>query len=116
MDYLTKAEIYFLTKQEKVVNVDFEIEGTKVNNDMPYYGMYESTRRIYTNSKTVRSHLVQEIEIRYLIKKKTEIKCYRNFVVINGNTYNGWTEEMINNIIDGMKKPVKATLEFEWED
>ena len=111
---LSQAQIYYLTKQEKAVNVDFEIEGTKVNNDMPYYGMYESTRRIYTNSKTVRSHLIQEIQIRYYIRKKVEIECYRNFVVINGSTYNGWNKEMIDNITKEIFKPVKS-LEFEWE-
>ena len=112
MYYVTRAEAYHLTKFGNPINKEFEIKGKQVVND---YGMQA---RIYYNSHTIRTHKLAEIQIKEMLKKMVTIKFYKNFIIINGKTFNGWNKEMIDILITKIyqAKPKAETLQFEWEE
>lgn len=97
MSYIpTQAQIWYMIKHRQCVNIVVE-EPCKVIAQTGDYFLFESTRRVYNNSKCVRSHIVDTIEIKSLLKKKdTTVLFFNNFITINGKTYNGFTKAMID--------------------
>lgn len=113
MYYPSQAETYYLTKQEKQVNIEVldytirEVDGISI--------------ALYRNCKVISSHQRDIIELKQILTKMVRIKFYKNFIVVNGKTFNGWTKELIDNLVVEMHKPTQHTRiininDFEFED
>lgn len=115
MYYPTKAETYFLTKQEKQVNImaeDYTIKEVDGINVM-----------VYRNTSVISTHRKEANELKVILRKMVNIKFYKNFIIVNGKTFNGWTKELIDKLIVEMYKPLMNKIsrnininDFEFED
>lgn len=120
MSYIpTQAELWHMIKHRQCVNIDFE-QRCKVIPQLGEYFLFESTRRVYNNSKCVRSHVVDTIEIKNLLKKpNTSVLFFNNFITINGKTYNGFTRNMIESILvelNPVTERFNSIYDFEFEE
>ena len=68
---------------------------------------------IYKNAKVVNSMNKTKHELRKILVTNPKIEYYSNFVVINDQTFNGVTKEMIKNLIKEIKKDRLVIKEYE---
>lgn len=57
-----------------------------------------------TNFKYINKHELEKYIIITAIKNNKMITCYNNFIVIENETYNGWTKNMIVSLINTVRK------------
>ena len=68
---------------------------------------------VYRNAKVVNSMNKTKHELRKILVTNPEIKYYSNFVVINDQTFNGVTKDMIKNLIKEIKEYRLTVREYE---
>lgn len=68
---------------------------------------------VYRNSKVVNSMNKTKHELRKILVTNPKIEYYSNFVVINDQTFNGVTKEMIKNLIKEIKDRRLTVKEYE---
>ena len=68
---------------------------------------------IYRNSKVVNSMTQTKNKLRKILVTNPKIEYYSNFVVINDQTFNGVTKEMIKNLIKEIKDRRLTAKEYE---